>query len=320
MNALCSFSQTFFGVLMLVFTACSDSPVVDSDAPVVDVEQLLLDLTFLSSDDLEGRRTGTDGSRAAAEMIGNRFHELGLGRFNPEYRQPFRHENPRTGESFETAVNLVGYLEGRQDPDRFIVVTAHYDHLGVVDGEIYNGADDNASGTAGLLEIARWFAANPPESSMLFVTFDAEEQGLGGSAYFVDNSPVPLDSIVVNVNLDMISNSPDNKLFAVGTSHYGFLKPFIIEASEGAPVQMLFGYDTPEAPQDWTFASDHGPFHQKGIPFIYFGVEDHPQYHRPGDTAESIQPDFFVNATETILAVVQHLDQNLEQIDALSNR
>lgn len=320
MNLIGPFNQTLFGVLLLVFAACSDDPVVDLDVPVVDVEQLLSDLTVLSSDDMEGRRTDTDGSRAAAEMIENRFHELGLGRFNPEYRQSFRHENPRTGESFETAVNLVGYLEGHQNPDRFIVITAHYDHLGVVDGEIYNGADDNASGTAGLLEIARWFAANPPASSMLFVAFDAEEQGLGGSAYFVENSPVPLDAIAVNVNLDMISNSPENKLFAVGTSHYSFLKPFIIEASEEAPVQLLFGYDTPDAPQDWTLASDHGPFHQQGIPFIYFGVEDHPQYHQPGDTAESIQPDFFVGATETILDVVQHLDKNLEQIDALSTR
>ncbi len=301
-------------LLLFSFSCTPDTATYD----VVDRNQLLDDLQYLSSDELEGRKTGTEGSRMAQEYIIERFNTLGLGMFGESYKHLFDHTNQRTGEEFIDAVNLIAYIEGSDQPERYIVVTAHYDHLGVQDGEIYNGADDNASGTGGVMAAARYFTDNQPQNSIIFIAFDAEEQGLGGAWHFVENPVVPLDQIVLNVNMDMISNNFENELYAVGTYHYPFLKPLIEEYTAGAPVDVLFGFDSDEWDQDWTMASDHGPFHQKGIPFVYFGVEDHPHYHAPTDTFENTNPEFYIDAVITIIGVIEGLDLRLNEVEEAS--
>ncbi len=286
----------------------------------IDRDEILRDVRILASDALEGRKTGTTGNRMAQVFIEDRFSELGLMKFGECYRHYFDHTNPRTGEKFSDAVNLIGYIEGESNPDQYLVVTAHYDHLGVQNGEIYNGADDNASGTAGMMAAARWFSQHPPENSIIFIAFDAEEQALGGARHFVENPVAPLEQIVMNVNMDMISTNFENELYAVGTYHYGFLKPKVEESTAGAPVNVLFGYDSDEWDQDWTLASDHGAFHEKGIPFIYFGVEDHLHYHQPTDTFENINPDFYVDVATTIIGFIRDIDRQLDQVRQASGR
>jgi hypothetical protein len=311
--------QSILSLLVLVlFTVSCDTETSTYD--VVDRGQLLADVEYLASDELEGRRTGTEGNRMAQDYIEERFTTLGLGMFGDSYRHLFNLTNQRTGEEFTDAVNLIGYIEGSEHTDRFIVVTAHYDHLGVRDDEIYNGADDNASGTAGLMAAARYFTDYQPENSILFIAFDAEEQGLAGARHFVENPVVSLNRIVMNVNLDMISINFENELYAVGTYHYPYLKPMVEEFTQGAPVNVLFGFDSDEWEQDWTMSSDHGPFHSKGVPFIYFGVEDHAHYHAPSDTFDNITPDFYVNAVSTILGVIEGLDRNLDDVVNESGR
>lgn len=277
-------------------------------------EQALLDLQYLASDELRGRRTGMEGNRLAQIYIENRFKQEGLQMFGDSYRHSFDHTVEGDQNEHIEAVNLIGYVEGTVNPGRYLVVTAHYDHLGVQDGEIYNGADDNASGTAGLMAAAGYFIENKPENSMIFIAFDAEEQGLAGAHHFVDEPVVPLDEIVMNVNMDMISTNDENELYAVGTYHYPFLKPLIQELTTSAPVEVLFGYDSDEWEQDWTLASDHGPFHQQGVPFIYFGVEDHPHYHAPTDEFSTINQDFFRGAVATIIHVLEGLDERLDVV------
>lgn len=298
------------GVLLsaiLLLSACIQPVLVDE-------AELLADVEFLASNHLDGRKTGTEGNRIAREYIVNRFEGLDLLPVKENYYQYFNVTNSRNGEEFDEAVNIAGTVKGTKHPDRYVVVTAHFDHLGVRDSLIYNGADDNASGVGGLLAAARYFSEYPPENSILFIAFDAEEQGLAGAHHFVDEPLIPLDQIVLNVNMDMISTNFENELYAVGTSHYPFMKPIIEESVAGANVNVLFGYDTPEAPQDWTSASDHGPFHEKGIPFVYFGVEDHPHYHQPSDIFENINPEFYVNAVETIITFLQDVDGRLDEV------
>ncbi len=316
------FKYTPICVFLLLFLTNCDQQVRDytEEFTIVDEQQLLADIEYLASDELEGRLPGTEGNRMAQDFIEDRFRHYDLSAFNSGYRYTFDHTNPRTGVTFEDAVNLIGYIEGTDNPDRFIVLTAHYDHLGVQDGEIYNGADDNASGTSGLLAAIRYFSQEQPENSILFIAFDAEEQGLGGARHFVENPVVPLEQMVMNVNMDMISTNFEDELYAVGTYHYPYLKPLVEEAATDANISVLFGYDSDEWPQDWTLASDHGAFHEKGIPFIYFGVEDHEHYHQPTDTFENINPDFFVNAVKTIIGVVEHLDKNLDIVVEESER
>tara|TARA_R100001143_G_scaffold63036_1_gene68215 strand:- start:11308 stop:12297 length:990 start_codon:yes stop_codon:yes gene_type:complete len=311
-------------LLIAIFTfiaaSCdSEEKTAIQGTAIVDSTELLGDLQYLSSDELEGRRTGEQGNRMAQDYIEDRFQSLNLQMAGESYRHLFNFTNSRTEENFTDAVNLIGYVQGSSNPDQYIVVTAHYDHLGISDGEIYNGADDNASGTGGLLAAARYFSENIPQNSLLFIAFDAEEQGLSGARLFIENPAVPLDQIAVNVNMDMISTNFENEIYAVGTAHYPFLKPFIDESITDTTITVSFGYDTDEWPQNWTLSSDHGPFHLEGIPFVYFGVEDHPHYHQPTDTFDSINPDFYLKAVETIIGVIENLDENLDQIVELSN-
>lgn len=312
-------------ILLIAFitsfaSSCSsEKPSDQQSTSIIDRTEVLEDVRYLSSDELEGRRTGEPGNKMAQEYIEKRFQSLNLKMAGDSYRHLFDFTNNRTEEEFVDAVNLIGYVQGSSNQDRFIVVTAHYDHLGVSDGEIYNGADDNASGTGGLLAAARYFSENRPENNILFIAFDAEEQGLTGARMFIQDSAIPLDQIAVNVNMDMISTNFENELYAVGTAHYPFLKPLIEESVADAPITVSFGYDTDDWPQNWTLSSDHGPFHQQGVPFIYFGVEDHAHYHQPTDTFENINPDFYLNAVETIIGVIENLDENLDQIVELSN-
>lgn len=306
--------------MTVAFLSCNHDHISETQVPsVIDSTELLEDIQFLSSDELEGRKTGEKGNRISQDYIEQRFQSLNLQMAGESYRHLFDFTNNRTEEKFVDAVNLIGFVRGTINQDRFIVVTAHYDHLGIVDGEIYNGADDNASGTGGLLAAARYFTDNTPRNNILFIAFDAEEQGLAGARAFIESPAIPLDQVVMNVNMDMISNNFEDELYAVGTAHYPFLKPWIEESVSDAPITISFGYDTDEWPQNWTLSSDHGPFHEEGIPFIYFGVEDHPHYHQPTDTFENINPDFYLKAVETIIGVIKTFDENLDEIAKSDN-
>lgn len=276
--------------------------------------RLLDDLRILASVEMEGRRTGTEGAVKARKFLQNRFTEIGLKpAFGNSYEQSFEFKN-RRGETLQ-GVNLAGVIEGR-NKNLWIVVCAHYDHLGKVGNDIFFGADDNASGVAALLALAERFVKEKPLHNMLFLAPDAEEMGLQGSRYFVANTPFPIEQLALNINMDMVSRSDKNELYAVGTYHYPVLKK-ILSKQTVKGFTLKFGHDEPNSGQvgnDWSNASDHAPFHQKGIPFIYFGVEDHEDYHKPTDTFERIQPEFFSAVVVGIGNSLRLLDQNLISI------
>ncbi|HEX6938405.1 MAG TPA: M28 family peptidase [Longimicrobiales bacterium] len=292
---------------------------IPADWPRVDADRLLADIRFLASDALAGRRVGTAGNARAREYVLAAFRRIGLEPAGDGYTREFRFIGRRDSVEYH-GTNVVGMIRGTEHPDRYIVLTAHYDHVGIgaadASGDsIYNGADDNASGTAALLALAAYFQEHRPAHSILFAALDAEEMGLQGARAFVRHPPVPLASIAVNVNMDMVGRNEKGELYVAGTHHYPFLKPYVERIAARAPVRLLTGHDSPDLPegQDWTGASDHGAFHAAKIPFLYFGVEDHPDYHRPSDEIDGIQPDFFTAAVETVLAVVLELDRNPPQ-------
>ena len=281
----------------------------NQDLPRVDRSRLIQDLSILAHDSMEGRRTGAPGAERARRFLLTEFEDRGFSRVSGERTQEFRIGRLAGGEA--RGINVIGMVEGREFPDQYLVISAHYDHLGVRSGDIYNGADDNASGTAALLAIGGFFVEHRPRHSLLFVAFDAEEQGLLGAQSFVSDPPVPIGSFLLNVNLDMVSRSESGELYAAGTYHYPALTPLVEEVAARAEVSLLRGHDSPGLPSgdDWTTASDHGPFHEARIPFVYFGVEDHAGYHRPSDTFENVTLDFYVKAVQTILDFIQVADQ-----------
>jgi len=303
--------------LLAVATACGPqqppTPVPAATSGAIDTARLFTHVRALAHDSMRGRRTGTPDAERARRYVADQFAGAGLQRFGDSWFSPFTWRGARDTTA-RHGVNVVGWLRGSERPDRYLVVTAHYDHEGVgapVNGDsIYNGADDDASGTAAVIELARWFAAHPPKTSVVFVAFDAEESALRGARAFVDAPPVPLDSIVLNVNMDMIGHNDRNELYAAGTWQYPQLKPLVARVAATAPVRLLMGHDTPSdaGASNWVNASDHAPFHARGVPFLYFGVEDHADYHKPSDEWSSMTPDFFARAVETVLAAVRLLD------------
>lgn len=287
---------------------------VSATAPnskVINAAQLLRDDEMLSADDMQGRGIGTPGGIKAREYVAARFKASGLKSFGDSYFQPFEFAN-RSGAKISGA-NVVGYVEGTKNKNQYIVVTAHYDHLGTRNGEIYNGADDDASGVAALFAIAEHFKKNKPSRSIIFVAFDGEESGLRGSNAFVAAPPVKKESIVLNVNMDMVAHNDKNELYASGTYHNPALKPQLETIAKSAKVKLLIGHDRPEQKSDdWTNQSDHFAFHQAKIPFIYFGVEDHKDYHKPTDDFININQEFYVHAVEAILEAVKTFDKDLK--------
>jgi Zn-dependent M28 family amino/carboxypeptidase len=177
---------------------------------------------------------------------------------------------------------------------------------------IFNGADDNASGTAAMMTLAEYFSKNRPFHSMMFVALDAEEMGLKGAKALVDDFPYPLEQILLNVNLDMLSRSDKNELYASGTSHNPQFKPILEKAAAGSNPRLILGHDQPgSGSEDWTKSSDHKAFFDKKIPHLYFGVEDHQDYHKPSDEFKNIQPEFFINTVNLVLKCILAVDRDL---------
>ncbi|MGK7392290.1 MAG: M20/M25/M40 family metallo-hydrolase [Candidatus Cyclobacteriaceae bacterium M2_1C_046] len=273
----------------------------------INEEKLLMHLKAMSADSMEGRGYGTAGGEKAIRYIEENFKVLDI---QPAFPDGFTQEFTSTrNEKMQSGKNVVGIIPGFSD--KIIVITAHFDHLGIKDGQIYNGADDNASGTAALFSIAKYFLAHKPDHTLVIAAVDAEEVGSIGAQYLLENFPLDSSKIALNVNLDMIAHNDKNELYACGTYHYPQLKA-PLQKVKGA-IDLKFGHDTPSdiKGNNWTYSSDHRVFHRKGIPFIYFGVEDHKDYHKPTDTFDKINQEFYINAVDFIIKAIDQLDSTI---------
>lgn len=307
----------------LILASCETAPPASAPQPVVEApaipeasRQLLEDLRILAHDDMEGRDTGSPGGERARDYIVARLEALGVeapltGRLQP-WSLPNR---SRIGAVHYDGVNVIGLIRGTERPDRYIVVTAHYDHMGTYQGRLYNGADDNASGVASMLELAARLKAEAPRHSVLIVALDGEERGLLGADHFVQVPPVPLESIVLNVNLDMTARVDDGYLWATGTWQNPQLRPMLESIQPVGSVRLVLGKDTPNdtGADNWVNSSDHAVFHRAGVPFVYFGVDFHPDYHEPTDDYERVDPARFIAATELIVQGFRAMDQGLSR-------
>ena len=284
----------------------------------VDAGELLHLTETLSSDALQGRAIGTPGNEAARGFLRKRFETLDLVKIGDSYEHSFTvipaDDAPADAPTHGT--NLIGIIEGRTPGEgKMLAITAHFDHLGVKDGEIYNGADDNASGAAALIAVATWFTRHKPEHDILFALVDGEEVGFLGSRNLVRSGEVDMSRIALDLNFDMVSRSDVNELYVSGTYHTPGLEPLVDEIAAEAPVTLLKGHDRPEdGPDDWTMQSDHAAFYEAGIPFLYFGVEDHPGYHKPTDDFEKIPADFFVRSADTLVMAAIAADRQLDEV------
>ena len=258
-----------------------------------DLARLREHVEILASPAFAGRRE--QGAAKAREYLIAEFRRLGL---EPLFGDSDNQEIRGQAEGEVLGVN-VGFKLIGADPklrDRWVILGAHYDHLGTRDGVVYPGADDNASGVAMMLEVARCLAgsADKPARSVAFVGFDLEERGpkgefgLRGSQFFCRNPPVPLDRVNLFVTADMIGRSLggvcEDYVFLLGTEREPAVRPWIDRAARGKPVKVgLLGADVPVIDR-----SDYGPFRSRQIPFLFFTTGENPLYHSPRDVAATL--------------------------------
>jgi Zn-dependent M28 family amino/carboxypeptidase len=318
------------GCLLVLILSLLAVPVAGRQKAVqsklIDAPQLLRDLKVLSADDMEGRLVDSPGGAKARAFVIQRFKESGIQPFGDTYEQPFTFSG-RGAQGERHGVNVIGRIvgsRGTKTPQRYIVISAHYDHIGISrTGEVNNGADDNASGTAALFAVAKYFSAHKPANTLIFAAFDAEETGLRGAHAFVAKPPVPAESIVIDLNMDMIGRDPNNLLYVVGTYTQPFLKPFIERVAAKSPTKLVMGHDDPvkeradpknQAVEDWTSQSDHKAFCDAKIPCLYFGVEDFDQHHKATDDYETMTYDFYVRAVETMVRATAEFDAKADEV------
>ena len=292
----------------------------------VDAGRLVEDVRLLSAPDMEGRRTGTEGNARARAYVIQRLRDEAAAPLGGSYEHPFdfrhtsvkalwRRDRPVRTDMHGT--NVLALIPGTA-PGPALVVSAHYDHLGIRGDVLYPGADDNASGVAALLAVARILHQAPPRHPVILAVFDAEELGLRGSRAFVAAPPAGTPTIGMDLNLDMLSRSDGSDLTVAGVGPRPWLRSEVEAEAALSPIHVHLGHDRPwyraGMVENWTDSSDHGPFADAGIPFLYLGVEDHADYHAPTDTFERIDRAFYEDVAGFGVSLVNRLDRDLDAI------
>ena len=304
------FKIFFFSILIL---SCEEKEVY--------VNKIKADITYLSSDNLKGRETGTEGERLAANYIAQRFDQINLipkGEIN--FFQDFNFKptkNPHGEISFLenqnnetiTARNVLGFIDN--DSDKIVVIGAHYDHLGYGsdsslyrgdEKKIHNGADDNASGVALMLDLAAKLKSIASQNDYLFIAFSGEEMGLLGSNYFVKNPSISIDSINYMINMDMVGRLKEDKSLAVyGLGTSPIFKQTIKSNNE---VFKIIENESGMGP------SDHTSFYLANIPVLHFFTGQHSDYHKPTDDSEKINYEGIELISDYIINIITDLNDN----------
>lgn len=281
--------KAYFATLLTVLLSISVF------AQQFDAKRIEKHITVLASDSLEGRGTGQKGEQMAAAYIVGEFKKLKLQPLGDakSYLQAFTFKSGAHGEGpGGTANNVLGYLDNKAKTT--IIIGAHYDHLGIGEqgssldanpsGKIHNGADDNASGVAGVLELANYFVNNKKKESynILFMTFSGEELGLFGSKYFAEHPTLDLTGVNYMINMDMVGRlNPDTKALMIhGTGTSPVWEPLIKKLDDG---KFKIAMDS-----SGVGPSDHTSFYLKDLPVLHFFTGSHSDYHKPSDDADKI--------------------------------
>ena len=285
-----------------------------------DLETLLY---VIASDEFEGRNTGEEGRKKAANYIRDFYIKNGISSPESEFVNNYFQSIPagtfpRIKKDTE---NVMAFIEGSEKPEEILIVSAHYDHVGVNNGEIYNGADDDGSGTVAVMEIAKAFkeaekAGFKPKRSILFLHVTGEEIGLLGSRFYTDIQPVfPLENTIANLNTDMIGRVDDehinnpNYVYLIGSN---MLSTDLHNISEEVNMKYInidldYKFNSLSDPNQFYYRSDHYNFAKNNIPVIFYFNGVHEDYHKPTDTPDKINYDMLAKRAQLIFATAWEL-------------
>jgi hypothetical protein len=283
-------------------------------------EELRTHLTIVASDEMEGRNTGSEGQKKAGRYLIEQHKSSGLSypKGATDFYQKVPSEYMKKGFSpaLPDSENIWTFIEGSELPEEIVVVSAHYDHVGVKNDEVYNGADDDGSGTVALLEIAQAFQlakkeGNGPKRSILILHVTGEEYGLHGSRYYSENPLFPLKNTVANVNIDMIGRRDDlhkntnNFVYIIGSDYLSTDLYKVCEEVNKTHIKLEldYKYNDRNDPNRFYYRSDHYNFAKNGIPSVFFFSGTHVDYHKPTDEVDKIEFDALAKRTQLAFAV-----------------
>ena len=305
----------------------SDEALVTAYLNTINTDELKVIVEEVSSDKYNGRKTGEEGHNQVCDYIRNYYKSQNI--IAPESHPDYYQKVPKEAlpEDLNESQNIIAYIEGSEYPNEYIFLSAHSDHEGIIDGEIYNGADDNGSGTAAILEMAEAFKkavtdGYRPKRSIVFLHVTAEEVGLHGSRYYSNNPIFPLEDTVANLNIDMIGRIDDrhadneNYIYLIGADKMSTELHFVAQEANSTFTNLELDYKFNEENEvnRYYYRSDHYNFAVKGIPVIFFFNGEHEDYTKPSDTADKINYPLLAKRTKLVFAIAWYLANAEERL------
>lgn len=328
------FMKKYFFLLLPFFAAVADEQTVTYFADTISTENLEKHLSFLASDSLRGRLTGSKEQKIAAVYLAKFFQENGLKAIvaqntsDSSFFQSFyikkyfggQHSimlNPTNKMSRAKNViateNVIGFLEGTDKKEEVLVISAHYDHIGTKNGTVFNGADDDGSGTVAMMEMARVFSeakkqGKSPRRSILFIAFAGEEYGLLGSEYYTEKPVIPLKNTICDLNIDMIGRIDElhanqkNYVYLIGSDKISQELHALSERNNAlfTNLKLDYSYNSESHPQQLYYRSDHYNFAKNKIPIIFYFDGEHPDYHQSTDDVDRIDFELLKKRTQLV--------------------
>jgi Zn-dependent M28 family amino/carboxypeptidase len=320
--------KTLYIASTIAFMACGSVKKTAEDITNVDqakkyaasitAKDLGKHLFTYASDEFEGRNTGEPGQKKAVEYLKNFYisediaSPLGGDDYFQEVPAAWLSENARG--NLKASENVVAFIKGSEKPDEIVVISAHLDHEGIKNGEIYNGADDDGSGTVAILEIAQAFQmaskdGKGPKRSILFLHVTGEEKGLLGSKYYTDVAPLfPLANTVCDLNIDMVGRidsrhkADPNFVYLIGSDKLSTELHNISEAvnKKYMNINLDYKYNDENDPNKFYYRSDHYNFAKNNVPIIFYFNGTHADYHQPSDTPDKINYTLLENRARLV--------------------
>tara|TARA_R110002020_G_scaffold25263_11_gene82427 strand:+ start:1243 stop:2247 length:1005 start_codon:yes stop_codon:yes gene_type:complete len=282
----------------------------------ITAQDLKKHLYIYAGDEMEGRMTGSKGQKMASEYIRTFYKKEGIAAApgTNDYFQEVPESYFAGKREPRSSENVVAYIKGSEKPEEVIVISAHLDHVGMdKEGNVFNGADDDGSGTVSIMEIAQAFQkavkdGHPPKRSILFLHVTGEEIGLYGSRYYTENPLFPLENTVCDLNIDMIGRiDPEKKenpnyIYLIGSNKLSQeLQDVSSEVNEKyTQLELDYKYDDPDDPNRFYYRSDHYNFAKNNVPIIFYFNGVHEDYHKITDTPDKIEYDLMAKRAQLI--------------------
>jgi len=298
-------------------------------AKTITSEELKTMLYAYSSDEFEGRFTGEEGQKKAVAYLRDFYISNNIG--SPFKGNDYYQEIPKSffgGAAKNDSENVLAFIEGSEKPEEVIIISAHLDHIGIEHGEVFNGADDDGSGTIAMLEIAQAFklaqkAGHGPKRSLLFLHVTGEELGLFGSRYYTDVDPIfTLKNTVANLNIDMIGRVDDNHkngenyLYLIGSDKLSKELHNVSQAVNDKYIKLDldYRYNDDNDPNRFYYRSDHYNFAKNNVPVIFYFNGTHEDYHKATDTPDKINYGYLETRTRLIFHTAWELANRKDRV------